>query len=1138
MSNRPNGQFGPYEILDSLGHGGMAQVFRARDTRLQREVALKFLDDRDQDAFERVVSEARAASALNHPNIVTIYDIGEANGHRFIVMEFVKGRTLRRLLEQGEAFSRFDTLAVQVAQALATAHAAGIVHRDIKPENIMVRDDGYVKVVDFGLARLLPVGTGETLTRESTMQQLFVGTPAYMAPEQVRTESTSQASDVFSFGMVAYEWATGRHPFGHVTMIDLLHAIVNDEPIPPRRLNPEIPPEIESLILEMLQKEASRRPSALEIVERLSRTKAMATVPLAASEAPADHHVGRVRERTELAQAFDAVNCGQGLMMGVVGEPGMGKTTLVEGFLAELATRDVDCYIAFGRCSERLAGTEAYLPLLEALDALLKGEARQSVSRLMKSVAPTWYLHVAGSVDGPASSSDMNRAGSSERLKRELLALFEELSRLRPVVLFLDDVHWADLSTVDALAYLAMRFDRLRVFAVVTYRGAELRLTRHAFLPLMRDLVGRGRGRELVLDVLSRRDIVEYLTLMFPGHRLPLDLPVLLDEKTEGNPLFIVDLVRDWRDRQVIRPVDGEWVLTQPVSEVARDVPASIRSLIQRKIDLLDADDRRLLATASVQGLLFDTAVVARVLETDASAVEEQLDRLEGLYGLVKLVGDQALPDGTLSSQYRFAHVLYQNELYGSLPPVRRATLSGRLARTLTTFYGSDTTSIASDLALLYEAARDPMESARHFLTAVQKALRVFAYREAMTLASRGLEQLTSTPESPERSQLEIELQLVMGLSHLFTKGYAAPEVEQTMTRARSLGAALNDTARLFRALELLWTCHFAKGDLKRAADLGGELLSLASTSEDRRLLIAAHQSVGFPLTQRGRLAEGLVHLNQSLAFDDLERYDVKGGALTRVDWGIRALTWSSICLGLLGQVDQARARLDQAIARSAALRHPFSSAYGCSVAGWCCHQQRDAAGVQRHAEASRSVSVEHGLGQWVPIADILLGWAAADAGQTKEGIARLRRGLDMYQTTGAQVNRPQFLAMLAEAYILDHDFDAALHTVQDAQRVAHANDDLYWTPELHRLEGVARLATEDQDAALACFRTAIAIAKSQQSQLLVLRATVALSRLMAAQGSVPDARAALVAEYAPFTEGFDSLDLIEARALRDELSD
>lgn len=1135
MSINTPARIGPYEVLNALGRGGMGEVYRARDTRLEREVALKFLDDPDQAGFDRVVREARAASALNHPNIVTVYEIGEAAGRRFIVMEFVSGRTLRRLLETHEAASRFAPLAAQVAQALAAAHAAGIVHRDLKPENIMVRDDGYVKVVDFGLARRVPGGTGNTLTRESTVEQLLAGTPRYMSPEQVRSESTTSASDIFCFGVVAYEWVTGRHPFSQGSVIDLLHAITTDEPVAPSRIAPGMSAALETLILEMLQKDPARRPTAAEVVERLAGVTAAPAMAPVSRPAAKNYRVGRARETGELEAAFESIAGGEGIVVGVAGEAGMGKTTIVEAFIGATSATHRGCYIAQGRCSERLAGTEAYLPLLDALDSLLRGEGRQTTARLMKSVAPTWYLHVAGSAEGRTPLSEM-RAASSERLKRELLAFFEELSRLGPVVLFLDDVHWADLSTVDALAYLAIRLDRLRILSIATYRPTELLLTRHAFLPLMRDLVARGRGRELELDILSPTDVAHYFALTFPGHALPPELLALVNEKTEGNPLFMVDMARDLRDREVIRRVDGEWVLAQPLSEVARDLPASIRSLIQRKIDLLDEEDRRVLVAASVQGLRFDTAVIAAALEVDPAALEERLDRLERLHGFVTLVGEQAMPDGTLSSQFRFAHVLYQNEMYGSLRPVRRAALSGITARTLVRFYGRDAGSIASELAFLFETARDHTEAARYFLIAVQKALRIFAYREAIALASRGLEQLKTPSESPERSQLELDLQLVMGLSLLFTSGYAAAGVEEAMTRARILGAELNDTARSFRALELLWTCYFAKGDLRRASDLGTELLTLASASDDRRLLVAAHQSVGFPLFQNGRLAEALTHLDQSLTYDDLERFE--GSSPTRVDWAIRALIWSSMSLGLLGYVDQARTRLERGLARSQTLRQPFSEAYARSIASWCCHQLRDAAAARRHAEAALAVSLEHGLAQWIPMAQIVLGWTLADSGIATEGIAKLRRGLDGYAATGAQVTRPQFLAMLAEACVRSNLFEDALAAIAEGLAVAEKNDDLYWTPELHRLRGATLLAMRKDDPAENSFQTAVHLAHAQQARLLSLRATVSLCRLRAAHGKTADAQTTLSNEYGWFTEGFESIDLIEARALLTELSD
>ena len=200
MNERISGSIGPYLILGSVGVGAMGEIYRARDSRLDREVALKILNARlsqDPDAVDRFVREARAASALNHPNIVTIHETGECDGRRFIAMEFVKGQTLRELFSAGQlALTMVPHIGGQIARARGAAHAAGIVHRDIQPENIMVRDDGYVKVVDFGIARLLPttLSTDETRARVTTNTQLFVGTPRYMSPEQARNEPVTSAT--------------------------------------------------------------------------------------------------------------------------------------------------------------------------------------------------------------------------------------------------------------------------------------------------------------------------------------------------------------------------------------------------------------------------------------------------------------------------------------------------------------------------------------------------------------------------------------------------------------------------------------------------------------------------------------------------------------------------------------------------------------------------------------------------------------------------------------------------------------------------------------------------------------------------------------------------------------------------------
>src|SRR5262245_60548013 len=307
--------------------------------------------------------------------------------------------------------------------------------------------------------------------------------------------------------------------------------------------------------------------------------------------------VGRQNELAELRRAFESAAAGQGLLLCVTGEPGIGKTTLVEDFLGELAATGHLCALARGRCSERLAGTEAYLPILEALESTLEGVGGEAAARLMKATAPNWYAQVVSLAAEDSSSNRVlaeSKAASQERLKRELGAFLRELSPRRPLLLFLDGLHWADASTVDLLAYLGGRCAGMRALLVLTYRPTDLVLGKHPFGPVKLDLQAHGVCRELALEFLTRADLDRYLALEFPGHSFPEEFAALVHARTEGSPLFMADLLRYLRDRQVLMQEQGRWRLEQSVPNLRRDLPESVRGMIERNIDQLSEDDHRL----------------------------------------------------------------------------------------------------------------------------------------------------------------------------------------------------------------------------------------------------------------------------------------------------------------------------------------------------------------------------------------------------------------------------------------------------------------------------------------------------------------------------------------------------------------
>jgi predicted ATPase len=1139
-------QIGSYTILGPLGAGGMSRIFRARDTRLGREVALKLLSDRslqDADAIERFAREARAASALNHPNIVTLYDTGEIGGRHYIVMEMVRGKTLRTIMDAAPPeLDLVPELGIQIARALAAAHEAGIVHRDIKPENIMVRDDGYVKVVDFGIARLLPtLGDVSLVETAATKTGLLVGTPRYMSPEQISAEPLSGATDIFALGVVFYEWTTGQYPFVAGSVIKMLNAIASDEPLAPARVNPLVPAYLDALIVDMMQKDPARRPSAAEVAERLSKPGA---VPMSARVLARTREervtVGRPRERDILHDVLTTAARGHGRMVGVSGEAGMGKSTLVEDVLRDLlvAADERPWFIGRGRCSERLAGTEAYLPFLDALGNLLRGEGHETCARLMKSLAPTWYQQL--SIVTPITGTfEEVRARSQERLKRELLAFVTELSALRPVALLFEDMHWADASTVDLLTYVTTNFERLPLAILATYRGSELRAANHPFLALARELEAHGRARELRLDFLTLEDVREYVTLTYGSAAFCGPLARFLHAKTEGNPLFMADLARDLRDRGVIVR-DGEhgerWQLTRELASLEGEVPASIRSMVQRKIDALTEDDRRLLVVASVQGAQFDTAIVATALEAEAAAVEERLDVLERVHAFVRLVGEEPLPDGTPSSQYRFVHVLYQNGLYESLRAVRRASVSGAMARALLAAHRRDPSAIASELALLFEAAGDRLNAARHFLAAAQRAAGIFADREALVLATRGLDVLAKARESAERIQLELQLQLAVGLWHTRIRGYAAAEVEQAYTRALALCEQIEDPAARFPVLQGLWRFYCVRGDLVKGDQLARQLLELATKTGDQQLVAIAHLTFGTPSMHRGRFAETIEHMDRAVAMYDVAQYP-RVSAITGTDLRSTALCWRALALWLAGFADQAAETHFNAQTRAHELTDPFTVSYALALGAWFFQLRRDPQPALEISNELLELSTKREFRQWIAAGLCMRGWALAELGEPAEGIADARKGLAMFAAGGAWLNVPHFMSMLAEALGRAGEWDEARSVAEEALAVAARHEDLYWEPDLHRLRGAAFRACAAPADAERCFQQAIDSAKRLGAPILELRATVDLARLWQELGRAVGARGLLAASLERVTEGLETADVLAARELAAELS-
>ena len=1129
-------RLGSYRVVAPLGAGGMGHVYRARDARLGRDVAVKVVNEhltRDPSVVDRFVREARAASRLNHPNIVTIHEIGEAEGGRFIVMELVEGRTLRAMAADRVPWESVVDVGRQIAKALAAAHAAGIVHRDVKPENVMVRDDGLVKVLDFGLARLLPNHgeAADTATASGTEAGVVLGTLRYMAPEQARGEAVERAADVFALGLVLYELATGRHPFGADTSLGIVGAIASDAALPPSRLNTEIPAALDAVLLQMLDKDPRRRPTAADMDALLAHMSAAVPVTRAGRDPRAVPRtsVGRERELAALHAAFDSAAAGNGLLVCVAGEPGIGKTTLVEDFLADIETKSL-ARVARGRCSERLAGTEAYLPWLEALENAVRGASGAEMTRLMRLVAPSWYAQVAPSDADHEDTTVGPRAASQERIKREATAFLQEATRVRPLVLFVDDVHWSDVSTVDLLAYVGTRLASMRLLIVVTYRPSELAMGQHPFGPVKLDLQSRRVCREVLLEFLSREDVGHYLDLEFPGHHFPAEFGHFIHAKTEGSPLFIGGLLRDLRDRQVIAEDRGSWSLVRAIPVIGRELPESVRSMIQRTVEKLQEPDRELLLGASVQGYEFDSAVVAEALVRDAALVEERLDRLERVHALIRGAGDRDLPDRTPSVRYRFVHVLYQNVLYGSLAPTRKAALSAAVANALAAHFGDARTEIAAELALLFETARDPERAVEYLLLAAQRAARMFAHQEAIVLSRRALDLLETLAETPQRDRRELDLLMTLGPALSLTEGFFATSVEKIFARAQELCERVQDTAQLFPALFGL-CMYYGTRVSPRLRDLSGQLDALAERAQDPLLRLQAHHAIWTTLVAEGELVNARARLEEGIALYDPARHAPKAHSYAGHDPGVCAMAFSGLALWALGYPDRALARAHDAVALARTLALPFSIGQSLFYASMLHQLRGETLAARDHAADTIAVTREQVFPQFLSYGNVVHGWALVALGEQDEGLKELREGLEAAKAMGDRYLRPHWLALLADAQLHAGRADEGLAAVNEGLSEVRRAGRSFAASELYRLAGELHRLRLEHDEAEACFQEALAVARRQSARAFELRAALSLARLWHGRDREVEGRRLLEACNDWFTEGLDSMDLREARA-------
>jgi tetratricopeptide (TPR) repeat protein len=542
----------------------------------------------------------------------------------------------------------------------------------------------------------------------------------------------------------------------------------------------------------------------------------------------------RENELRILQENLEAVGAGDVRVVCLTGEPGAGKTTLLEHFIAAVQAARGQL-VTFSACSQRLAGAEAFLPLLDSLDDLTHRGENGTLTRLLILTAPTWYVQIAplwSTADpGFAFVLERARAASPERVKRELSSFVAHITAVRPLVIAIDDLHWADASTVEVLAYLLSRPELKRLLIVCGYRQTEMALSAHPFVAIRHELIKRRILVEVPLRRLNQRETADYLNLVFPDNEFPKALAEAVQVRSNGNPLFLSEIVLDLVQRGAVRQREGRWCLDGSVDQARNALPVSIQSVIERKLHQLDAEEKLLMMAASLQGLEFDSRLAAMAAGCRISDAEQRLARLATVQSLITLLGESDSGDAIPGQRYAFVHVLYQEAFHAGVTPARRAEWSRLIATGLEELNQDNPSRVAAGLAIHYEAAREFERAAHWFLRAARNAATVFANHEAADLCKRAIGNADRL-EPPLRNPLVLEAGMLQAELHLNVS-----EFENAVADFGMAEQAASDARLIESQVDAICGAALALFNLKRTSEtraLGFKALELAklSTSE------------------------------------------------------------------------------------------------------------------------------------------------------------------------------------------------------------------------------------------------------------------------------------------------------------------
>jgi class 3 adenylate cyclase/tetratricopeptide (TPR) repeat protein len=846
--------------------------------------------------------------------------------------------------------------------------------------------------------------------------------------------------------------------------------------------------------------------------------------------------VGRETELTALVERWEEAKAGRGQVVVLNGEAGIGKSRLVRAVQDRLVDEPYtrpEC-----RCSP-YAQHSALYPVIALGRRLLQWQRDEApevtLNKLEAALAPydvplpeavpllasLLSLPLSGRYPPPQLTPQRQRQKTLETLLALLLGHAAE----QPVLFIVEDLQWVDPSTLELLTRIIERGPTARILTLLTCR------------PDFHPPWGfGGHVTSLSLGPLPPPQAEQMIDRMTGGKRLPAEVRQQVVTKTDGVPLFVEELTKMVLESGLLQEQADHYELLDPFHPLA--IPATLHDSLMARLDRL-AEAKEVAQLGATLGRAFPYELLRAVSPWD----EERLQ-----HGLEQLVEAELLYQRGAPPQvtYVFKHALIQEAAYQSLLKSQRQQYHQQIVHILERHFPEIAATQPELLAHHYTEAGLPAQAIPYWQRAGQRAVERSANIEAINHLTKGLELLKELPATPERIQQELTMQLAIGAPLLMLKGHTAPEVEAVYARAYDLAQQLGNTPQRFSVLVGVWRYYLSRARLQTARELAEQCFALAQGLGEPVALQEAHQILGSTLFFMGDPIAARGHLEQGVALYDPQQS--RQLAFSRgTDPGVVCLSRLAWTLWRLGYPDRALARSHEAIALAQRLSHPYSLMFALLYDAHIHVWRREASCAKERIEAVLSLIRENGFVQFLAGGIMRLGWVLVEQGAIEDGLAHIRQSIEAHRIHGTELGRHETLSVLAQACGKAGQAQEGLRVLAEALAMAHNNAELYCEPELYRLNGELLLQADrhglvsDSDTpraaeAEASFHQAIALARQQGAKSLELRAVMSLSRLWQHQGKRTEARHILTEIYHWFTEGFDTLDLHEAKALLDGL--